>query len=227
MSITIPGGRHRAPKHDVTAWPRLGHDEISVVDALRAVPEDPDPQPSYTPKAAMRETGAMPALTEEPPAETPILVSTSSPEALRQVLGVLDSEDFSFAALDEAKAVEGLTYAGVMGTRGSVPGHPEGVVRGMLIESLGRAARGCQGPDFPGCGDCGEGWLCAVHIDILQLAMTYEELRDFAAQALTDEAALDRVAEACRDGSADAWDLGSPGSPLAAVLEAALAGGAR
>lgn len=215
----------RAPRHAAT---RQRGDEISIADALRAVPEQSivAPVPTFTPHAPAL-TGPMPVLVA-PVAEEPVFVSTCDPEKLRRAVEILGADSFDFAALDEAKTVEGLTYADVIESREAAPapctGYPEGVVRGLLIAALWNAARWYRDLDGTPCDDCGTetGWLCEAHIGYLASAMAYDELHDFAAAALTDTAALDRVTGACRAGTADVCDLGSPDSPLAVLLEASL-----
>lgn len=226
MSITHAHPR-RAPRHAVG---RPRGEEVSIADALRGVPEQDiaAPVPTFTPHAPAL-TGPMPVL---PEAAAPAAVE---PDVFERLIDSLQNLDFT--AVDEAQAVEGLTYADVIKSREVVPAscaYPEGVVRGLLIAALWNAARWYRDLDGAPCDDCGAdtGWLCEAHIGYLASAMAYDELHDFAVAALTDEAALDRVTGACRAGTADVCDLGSPDSPLAAVLETALGlagaeGGAR
>ena len=227
MSMTRPFARPAA-KHARTQ-PHIGapREEISVVDDLRDVPEQDiaAPVPTFTPHE-LAATGAQPVLTEavtaqqEPPADERAFLERVA-DGLR---------DLDFSALDQAQAVPGLTYAEAVGRKA---GFAEGVVRGMLIAALWDAFRWYRDLDGEACDDCGEGWLCDAHIDYLALARTYENLHDFAVSALTDAAALERVTGAITAGNGQPRtpgisDLGSPGSPLAAVLESAIAaGGAR
>lgn len=222
MSIGFPPRTRRFPKH-AAGQPHFG--EVSIADALRGVPEQDiaAPVPVFTPHAPAL-TGPMPAL--------PAPDTAQEEHPLRRLLAGL--EELDFTAVDEAKAVEGLTYADVIKSREAAPEpvpavppgahYPEGVVRGLLISALWNAARWYRDLDGAPCDDCGteNGWLCEAHIGYLASAMAYEALHDFAAAALTDEAALERVTGAIRAGTADVCDLGSPGSPLAAVLESAL-----
>lgn len=223
MSMTRPFARH-TPRH-AAGSPR---EEMSIADVLREVPEQSIEAavPVFTPKP-VAVTGAQPVLAE------PVTAAPEADENHPLMRALKDLRGLDFAALDEAKATPGLTYAEAVKTRRTpFAGFAEGVVQGMLISALWDAFRWYRDLDGSACEDCGDGWLCDAHIDYLALARTYETLHDFAVSALTGAAALEQVTAAIRAGNgqprtASIGDLGSPGSPLAAVLEAALAGGAR
>jgi hypothetical protein len=224
MSMTRPFARH-APRHAL----RGPRDEVSIADVLRVVPEQPIEAlvPTFT-AHPVNATGAQPVLAEPQP------TGPAGDEEHPLMRALKDLRGLDFGALDEAKATPGLTYAAALADRKApFSGFAEGVVRGLLIGALWDAFRWYRDLDGSDCGDCGEGWLCDAHIDYLALARTYETLHDFAVSALTDAAALEQVTGAVRAGggqprTANVGDPGSPGSPLAAVLEAALsAGGAR
>lgn len=112
----------------------------------------------------------------------------------------------------------------------SVPGWPEGVVRGLLIAALWDATRWYGDMDGTGCGDCEvTGGLCEWHAAKYQKHWDYSDLHDFAVEAAADVTALSAVVASVRDGAADVADLAAPGSHLDLILTRALAadGGAR
>ncbi len=111
----------------------------------------------------------------------------------------------------------------------SVPGWPEGTVRGLLIGALWDAARWYGDMGGAGCEDCCYELLCAWHRERAAKATGFVKLYDCTCAALTDAAAVSVVAGVIRSGGISPGDLAAPLSPLEGILAGALSanGGAR